>query len=696
MPSDVNLLSDFEDNREIVALWSLRILLDLKGIIGINHFSMNEYELLHTFNLEHLRSGELEKNDFEKALRRKKKWYLRRKPRLEGVLKTNIDRLENILGLSCAEKTILAFVLLLNNHPGLMIVSDTLGNLSSHLLVRKLSVILQLSAQQTWDALSSNSLLVSSGLLRISPGYAAVMYQKFQLGRRIEDILFEPVANDEQLLRHFFTPSDSSSLKLKDFAHLENDIKILSPYLKQVAKNKVPGVNILIYGAPGTGKTEFARSLAQSLDTSLHEIVISDDEGHPLKGEERLFSYQLSQKVLRRSPRSIILFDEIEDIFPQETPLLWEPKNSAPPRKAWINRLLEENNVPSIWISNEINHIDKAFIRRFDFVINLKVPPVEIREKIILKHFQHLPVDHAWINKLAKNPDITPGLISKAEKVVSCLNSNKQTDIEFQVERVIDNTSQAMGNRRLAPMNRQQPLRYDAELINADHLIKPLIKGLVHHPHARICLYGPPGTGKTEFAHHLSEQLKQNLLVKRASDLLDAYLGMSEKNIAHMFTEAIETQSIILLDEADSFLRERSHARHSWEVTLVNELLTQMEVFDGIFICSTNLVNELDLASLRRFDLKIKLDYLNSQQAWKLFRQTLKDNRIIFRNQAGYKAKLKQVTNLTPGDFAAVVRQMRFSGEQLSAHSLFHALQKEIDFKPSHKKNGIGFRASLN
>ncbi len=80
---------------------------------------------------------------------------------------------------------------------------------------------------------------------------------------------------------------------------------------------------------------------------------------------------------------------------------------------------------------------------------------------------------------------------------------------------------------------------------------------------------------------------------------------------------------MLLLDEADSFLRSRKDAQQSWEITQVNELLTQMESFSGIFICSTNLVTTMDEASLRRFDYKIRFNYLKPEQSWALFNQLL-------------------------------------------------------------------------
>ena len=80
------------------------------------------------------------------------------------------------------------------------------------------------------------------------------------------------------------------------------------------------------------------------------------------------------------------------------------------------------------------------------------------------------------------------------------------------------------------------------------------------------------------------------LLVRRASDLLSMFVGEVEKNIARAFREAEDDGALLLIDEVDSFLQDRRGAQRSWEVTQVNEMLTQMEGFAGVFIASTNLL----------------------------------------------------------------------------------------------------------
>ena len=144
-----------------------------------------------------------------------------------------------------------------------------------------------------------------------------------------------------------------------------------------------------------------------------------------------------------------------------------------------------------------------------------------------------------------------------------------------------------------------------------------------------------------------------------------------------------------MIDEADSFLRDRSGASRSWEFTQVNELLTQLESFHGIFIASTNLMDELDAASLRRFDLKIHFDYLQPEQAWSLFQEVLKneDEEI----QPELQQEIASIGRITPGDFATVLRRERIMGRALDAEQLVSELSRECKLKKGATSRPIGF-----
>ena len=130
------------------------------------------------------------------------------------------------------------------------------------------------------------------------------------------------------------------------------------------------------------------------------------------------------------------------------------------------------------------------------------------------------------------------------------------------------------------------------------------------------------------------------------------WVGETEKNIAESFQQAETERAILLIDEVEGFLQDRRAARYSWEVTGVNEMLTWMESFPGVFIASTNLRDNLDQAALRRFDLKIKFDYLLPRQSQALLESYCNILYLDTPNDA-LAVRLGQLNNVTPGDFAA-------------------------------------------
>jgi len=206
---------------------------------------------------------------------------------------------------------------------------------------------------------------------------------------------------------------------------------------------------------------------------------------------------------------------------------------------------------------------------------------------------------------------------------------------------------------------------------------------------ARLCLYGPAGTGKSAFGKYIAESLDKPLHVKKGSDLISMWVGGTEKNIANAFEDAKEENAVLIFDEVDSFLADRTSANQSWEITQVNEMLVQMENFDGIFIATTNLMDNLDRASLRRFDLKLEFNYLQKQQAWNMFLSYCKDLKLS-KPSLSDKSGIESLRYLTPGDFAAIVRQHRFRPIK-NVKDMIARLRDEVEIKNTSNGNVMGF-----
>jgi transitional endoplasmic reticulum ATPase len=427
--------------------------------------------------------------------------------------------------------------------------------------------------------------------------------------------------------------------------------------------------------------------LAKELGCELFEVASEDGDGDPVNGERRLRAFRAAQSFFSQR-RSIIVFDEAEDVFNDGDSFLGR-KSTAQTRKAWINRMLEENSVPAFWLSNSISGLDPAFVRRFDMVLELPVPPKRQRVRIIEQSCSDL-LDASSMARLAESESLAPAVITRAASVVRLIRDELgEAGASSAMELLIDNTLEAQGHKPLRRNGHNWlPEIYDPSFIHADADLAQVAIGLVQSKSGRLCLYGPPGTGKTAYGRWLADQMGIPLMVKRASDLMSKWVGENEKNIASAFKQAEQDGALLLIDEVDSFLQDRRGAQRGWEVSLVNEMLTQMESFPGVFIASTNLMEGLDQAALRRFDLKVKFDFLKPEQAGELLGRycSMLD---LSAPQPDQIAKLKHLQKLTPGDFAAVIRQNRFR-PITSANALVSALGAECAVKEGARA-AIGF-----
>lgn len=533
--------------------------------------------------------------------------------------------------------------------------------------------------------------LRSSGLLESSHGMACPTCLDDDIAARLTARSFD----EQQLLRHLVRPAPPAHLGPDDFRHLP-EAALVMKYLGHALARRTRGVNILLHGAPGTGKTEFARMLAGPLRASVSEVPNCDSDGDPVSGNRRFRAFATCQNLLAGRRRQILLFDEVEDVFgsgagPGILAMLGIGGRDADHlRKAWVNETLESNPVPTLWACNSIEAMDPAYLRRFDMVVEFRTPGIDARRVIVSRYFETGHLSRGCMERLAGMESLAPAQVERAARVVQALGARSQAERDACAERLVGSSLRAMGLPYLSPTP-VLPDHYDPAFLNADRDLDALARGLARSPGARLCLYGPPGTGKTAFAHHLARELDRPLLVRRASDLIDKYIGETEKNIAAAFAQAAGDNAILVIDEADGFLRDRAGAERSWEVTHVNEFLTRMESFEGLFIASTNLVETLDPASLRRFDFKIRFDAMTREQRRALLLRVVADAAEAPEALAAALVRLDRLAHLTPGDFANVLRQLRVTGEAATAAKLVDLLAAEQGMKPEGRRRGIGF-----
>ena len=601
----------------------------------------------------------------------------------------NIEWLGEAAGLNAVERGILHFVLLAFHHPGLENALDQLGGLSLSSLQTLFMRVLGFTPAALAKALDPGGALARTGLMWVDTNANFPFRSKVEVLGGLCDQMSSRHRDAWELFRSAFIKTPKPGLTLAHYPHMKKDLEILVPYLRAALGKRRKGVNVLIHGGPGTGKTELVRAISDHLGAQLYEVSSEDRKGWPVEGNDRFRGYRLAQAVLARRDNHLVFFDEIEDFFRPREDAPRTSRNNVSGFKAWVNKVLEENPVPAFWVTNHLFILDEAFVRRFDFVIQLDNPPRSVRRRMLEENLAGLPVDSVRKDSLAEHEGLSPALINRVAGVARIVHPTLgREDAGPIFSHLLGNALKALGHSRNARETIEVVTDYRPELVNTDCDLGPVLGGLREHGSGRICFYGPPGTGKTAYGRHLAQELDRPLLLKRASDLLNAYLGGTEKLLAAMFEEARAEGAVLLLDEADSFLQDRSKAQRSWEVTQVNEMLCQMEAFNGVFIASSNLMDQFDVAALRRFDLKVRFDYLRPEQAWIMFQDAAR--RLGIETDPILKTKLSSLGILTPGDFATVLRQARMSSPK-DAGDLLGRLEAECQVKPDHRRKPIGF-----
>lgn len=606
----------------------------------------------------------------------------------DTTLGHNIARLGEAVKLTEAETRIVHFAVLVRLDWILQVAISCVGASSLQILERLFATCLDLDVDDVKHALSDDSTLFRTGILWLDLDSNYEFASKVELLRGLPDELQRNHANPLGLFRNNIVSAPPPRLTPVDYPHLTKDIHILEGYLGRPGTRPRKGTNILIYGAPGSGKTEFVRMLGRRTGLQLYEVATESRNGLPLAGERRFRAYRLAQSLLESSNESLILFDEIEDVFREtgDDPIR---KGNQSGVKAWVNRLMEENPVPAFWLTNNIHSVDPAVIRRFDYVMEMNAPPRSVRARILENYLDDLPVSEKWKRDMAENEGLVPAVVERATKVVHALKDKlPANEAEIVLDRVMGNTLEALGLRLKAEARASNETDYRLDILNADCDVGEICEGLLRERKGRLCLYGPPGTGKTAFGRHVAELLDRPLLVRRASDILSPLVGEAEKNMAQMFRQSKEENAVLLLDEADSYLRDRRGAQRPWEVSEVNEMLTQIERFDGVFIASTNLMESLDGAALRRFDVKMRFDYPTADQTWLLFCDTAKKLGLIVEEDL--RSSVAELRLLAPGDFATIVRQARLRKIK-DCDELYHRLAVECAGKPEGRQRKIGF-----
>jgi len=534
---------------------------------------------------------------------------------------------------------------------------------------RVISVMLGAAREQTQQRLQPEARLQASGLLLVKCDSEILV-----LGRLMR-LVHRGLPDGRDLEEQLLGGTPPPSLPWEAFGHLGPEAELAANVLSRAVAEREPGISILLYGQPGTGKTTFAAALAARAGVKLRPVGETDEIGNEPNRGERLFDLRLAHRLV--APGSaVLLFDEAEDLFGG-----WV-LDGMPVRgsRVFTHRLLEQTAVPVIWTANDIRQISPAALRRMTLCIELRLPTLANRARLwrSMAGEAGVALTESEAATLARLIPTAPAVASSALRAARLAGGGAGA-----ARLAVEGLARAVnGGRLLVPEPAME--EFDFALVNADSDLEALTGRLVRPGAPRavsLLLSGPPGSGKSAFVRQLATRMGLPLVQKRASDLLDMYVGGTEKAIAAAFAEARDNNAFLVFDEADSLLLDRADAVRSWEVTQVNEMLTWMESHPLPFACTTNLPDRLDSASLRRFLVKVRFDWLRPGQARHAFATHF---------HCAPPQELDALGTLTPADFALVQRRAALAGAEGDPAALLRLLRQECESRVGGRQP-IGF-----
>ena len=645
-------------------------------------------------------------------------WLSQSLKKQSTLVEKNIDALAGLLQLNRAERALLLYGTLARYQRDLrsILVEFKVNNAPE--AYAAIADVAGVKASEVGEALRAGSRLERIGMVEnlISEHNITDLADLMKVSEKLPPVLMREYRSESELMAVFTRPAARSALSERDFGYVGEDVRLLCGLLREAVARKEAGINVLLYGPPGTGKTELARVVAQAAGLELFEVEYADRDGNALSGRDRYRSLQIAQVFLKGTAHSALLFDEVEDVFPpissEAAQFMARAEHVAAPHshsvsgKAWVNQVLESNAVPTLWVTNRIEQIDPAFRRRFAYHLELKSPPPGAREQLVRKTLEGAAVSDALVARLTERKGLTPAQIRTALRFAQLAAhpakpaarrgaKRRAADapmLDDLIERQLKNADQALGRQPDLAL-RPSVTQYSLDMLNVEsrYELPRIVAALKARGHGCLCFHGAPGTGKTALAEHIAQQLERPLMIRRASDLVSKFVGETEQQMAAMFREAQAEKAVLLLDEADSFLQDRRGAQRTYEVTEVNEMLQGMERYDGIFICTTNLMDSIDQAALRRFTFKIHFKPLTAPQRETMFVVEALGGEAAALEPA-LRERLSRLDQLCPGDFAAVKRQVEILGESIEPVEFLAQLEAEHRIKPGVREaRKIGF-----
>ena len=398
-----------------------------------------------------------------------------------------------------------------------------------------------------------------------------------------------------------------------------------------------PPRGVLLHGPPGTGKTLIAKAVANEIDASFHNIsgpeIMSKYYG---ESEEQL--REIFEEATEEAP-AIIFMDELDAIAPKREEAGGDVERRVVAQLlSLMDGLEERGQVVVIGATNRVDAIDPALRRggRFDREIEIGVPDRDGRKEILQVHTRNMPlVDEIELDEYAENTHgfVGADLESLAKESAMHALRRIRPDIDLESDEIdadVLESIQVTENDFKQAMKGIEPSALREVFVEVPDVTWEDVGGLedtkerlretiqwpLDYPEVfeeldmeaakGVLMYGPPGTGKTLLAKAVANESESNFISIKGPELLNKYVGESEKGVREVFEKArSNAPTIVFFDEIDAIATERGQNSGDSGVSerVVSQLLTELDglesLEDVVVIATTNRPDLIDSALLR-------------------------------------------------------------------------------------------------
>ncbi|WP_299236702.1 AAA family ATPase [Natronomonas sp.] len=390
-----------------------------------------------------------------------------------------------------------------------------------------------------------------------------------------------------------------------------------------------PPSGVLLYGPPGTGKTLIAKAVANEVDAHF-EVIDGPEIVSKYKGESEERLRETFERAVSNQP-AVVFIDEIDSIAATRDEDADMENRVVAQLLTLMDGLESRGRVIVIGATNRVDALDPALRRggRFDREIEIGAPDEAGRREILDVHTRGMPLaDDVDIDYLAGR---THGFVGAdihslaTEAAMGALRdrSNREalsvTKADF--EAALTAVDPSAMRQYVAETPRvtfddvgglEEPKRVLTEAVEWPLSYGALFEETNTDPPSGVLLYGPPGTGKTLLARALAGESDVNFVSVAGPELIDKYVGESEKAVREVFDRARQAApAIVFFDEIDAIVGTRGESSEATE-RVVSQLLSELDGLaenpNLVVLAATNRREAIDPALLRPGRLEAHLE----------------------------------------------------------------------------------------